>query len=160
MLISSLLQLLTFNCVSSSYICPVSCHFHYFFLNVVERMRTAGLQCLRDQATAAGDTVSAQAADALLADSSSPSPRSSGVLLGFHVPPFNSINHLHLHVISPVPADNPDSGIFSRYAFRSNTWWFSTVCASFLLPYFCTFLILQAKCSTYSLCSTMMLSLN
>ena len=94
-------------------------------------MRTAGLQCLRDQATAAGDAATVQAAEAMLADSTEPSAdtaRSRGVLLGFHVPPFNSIEHLHLHVISPVPADNPESGLFARYAFRSNTWWFSTVC--------------------------------
>ncbi|XP_057651379.1 adenosine 5'-monophosphoramidase HINT3-like isoform X3 [Diorhabda carinulata] len=40
--------------------------------------------------------------------------------LGFHLPPFNSINHLHLHVISPMS----EMSFFSRLIFKPNTWWF------------------------------------
>ncbi|KAF5303681.1 hypothetical protein FQR65_LT00825 [Abscondita terminalis] len=42
--------------------------------------------------------------------------------IGFHVPPFNSIAHLHLHFIAPVS----DLSFWSRIAFRPNTWWFAT----------------------------------
>ncbi|CAG9824501.1 unnamed protein product [Phaedon cochleariae] len=43
--------------------------------------------------------------------------------LGFHVPPFNSIAHLHLHVISPAS----QMSFISRCIFKPNTWWFQTV---------------------------------
>ncbi|VEN47676.1 unnamed protein product [Callosobruchus maculatus] len=45
------------------------------------------------------------------------------IRLGFHCPPFNSISHLHLHVISPAS----DMGFYSRLVFKPNTWWFQTV---------------------------------
>ncbi|CAH1098723.1 unnamed protein product [Psylliodes chrysocephalus] len=45
------------------------------------------------------------------------------VRLGFHCPPFNSISHLHLHVISPAS----EMGFFSRLVFKPNTYWFQCV---------------------------------
>ncbi|XP_061175800.1 adenosine 5'-monophosphoramidase HINT3-like [Saccostrea echinata] len=41
---------------------------------------------------------------------------------GFHWPPFTSVNHLHLHVISPVLSMN----FLSRLIFRENSYWFVT----------------------------------
>ncbi|RWS31113.1 histidine triad nucleotide-binding protein 3-like protein [Leptotrombidium deliense] len=43
-------------------------------------------------------------------------------LLGFHWPPFNSINHLHLHVISP----KSEMSFFQRIIFRPS-FYFTTV---------------------------------
>eukprot|EP01135_Chromosphaera_perkinsii_P003657 Nk52_evm36s250 gene=Nk52_evmTU36s250 len=43
-------------------------------------------------------------------------------LTGYHWPPFNSISHLHLHVIYPVK----EMGFIARTVFRKNTWWFKT----------------------------------
>lgn len=40
--------------------------------------------------------------------------------LGFHWPPFNSISHLHLHVISPVK----NMGFISGLVFKPNSYWF------------------------------------
>ncbi|XP_065843266.1 adenosine 5'-monophosphoramidase HINT3-like [Oscarella lobularis] len=41
---------------------------------------------------------------------------------GFHWPPFNTVQHLHLHAIYP-----PDQmGFFSRLAYRPNSLWFVT----------------------------------
>lgn len=45
------------------------------------------------------------------------------VLLGFHRPPFNSVGHLHLHIISPASQMN----FLSRLIFKPNTWWFQHV---------------------------------
>ncbi|XP_031347360.1 histidine triad nucleotide-binding protein 3 [Photinus pyralis] len=42
--------------------------------------------------------------------------------MGFHVPPFNSISHLHLHLITPTTG----MGFLSRRIFQPNTWWFAT----------------------------------
>ncbi|KAK5642595.1 hypothetical protein RI129_008762 [Pyrocoelia pectoralis] len=42
--------------------------------------------------------------------------------MGFHVPPFNSISHLHLHLITPTSG----MGFLSRRIFQPNTWWFAT----------------------------------
>lgn len=42
---------------------------------------------------------------------------------GFHCPPFNSVKHLHLHVISPVS----ELSFLNRGIFAPNTWWFLTV---------------------------------
>ncbi|KAL6263976.1 hypothetical protein P5V15_004057 [Pogonomyrmex californicus] len=39
---------------------------------------------------------------------------------GFHWPPFNTINHLHLHVISPVEKMNT----LKKIMFSHNTYWF------------------------------------
>ncbi|KDR20307.1 histidine triad nucleotide-binding protein 3-like isoform X1 [Zootermopsis nevadensis] len=44
----------------------------------------------------------------------------SDVRFGFHWPPFNSIQHLHLHAISPASS----LGFVSRLIFRPNSWWF------------------------------------
>ncbi|KAF7993008.1 hypothetical protein HCN44_005789 [Aphidius gifuensis] len=44
----------------------------------------------------------------------------SSVRTGFHWPPFNTINHLHLHVIGPI--ENMD--FIKRQIFRENSFWF------------------------------------
>lgn len=43
---------------------------------------------------------------------------------GFHWPPFNTVNHLHLHLISPVE----NMSIVKRMVFKLNTPWFVSVC--------------------------------
>lgn len=45
---------------------------------------------------------------------------SEDVLYGYHWPPFNSIQHLHLHVISPCT----QMGFFARQIFKPNSFWF------------------------------------
>lgn len=45
------------------------------------------------------------------------------ILLGFHLPPFNSVSHLHLHVIAPAS----ELSFYQRAMFRENSWWFATV---------------------------------
>lgn len=45
------------------------------------------------------------------------------IRLGFHCPPFNSVGHLHLHVIAPASGLSFLSGAI----FRPNTWWFTAV---------------------------------
>lgn len=45
------------------------------------------------------------------------------VLMGFHWPPFNTVNHLHLHLISPAS----QMGMLHRQMFRVNSLWFVTV---------------------------------
>lgn len=42
---------------------------------------------------------------------------------GFHYPPFNSIQHLHLHAISPASS----MSFVSRIIFRPDSLWFVTV---------------------------------
>ena len=42
--------------------------------------------------------------------------------LGFHWPPFHTIAHLHLHVISP----QSQMGWIARGIFMPGTWWFKT----------------------------------
>lgn len=42
------------------------------------------------------------------------------VLYGYHWPPFNSIQHLHLHVITP----RTQMGFFARQIFKPNSFWF------------------------------------
>lgn len=43
-------------------------------------------------------------------------------LFGYHWPPFNSIQHLHLHAISP----RSQMGFFRRQAYKPNSLWFVT----------------------------------
>lgn len=44
----------------------------------------------------------------------------SELRMGFHWPPFNSISHLHLHLIYPVS----QMSWISRIIFKTNTFWF------------------------------------
>jgi len=44
------------------------------------------------------------------------------IRLGFHVPPFNSVQHLHLHLITPTS----DMSFLGRMIFKPNSWWFVT----------------------------------
>lgn len=44
----------------------------------------------------------------------------SDVRFGFHWPPFNSIQHLHLHAISPASS----MSFVSSLIFRPDSWWF------------------------------------
>ncbi|GIY45400.1 histidine triad nucleotide-binding protein 3 [Caerostris extrusa] len=46
----------------------------------------------------------------------------SDARFGFHVPPFNSIRHLHLHAISCVN----EMGFISRLIFKPDSYWFIT----------------------------------
>ncbi|XP_078042783.1 adenosine 5'-monophosphoramidase HINT3 [Augochlora pura] len=39
---------------------------------------------------------------------------------GFHWPPFNTVNHLHLHVISPVE----NMSLLRKFMFKPNSYWF------------------------------------
>ncbi|XP_067654524.1 adenosine 5'-monophosphoramidase HINT3-like [Haliotis asinina] len=47
----------------------------------------------------------------------------SNAVMGFHWPPFHSISHLHLHVISP----KQEMGWIARGIFRPDSLWFVTV---------------------------------
>lgn len=42
---------------------------------------------------------------------------------GFHWPPFNTVNHLHLHVISPIDRMNA----MRKMLFSPNMFWFVSV---------------------------------
>lgn len=50
--------------------------------------------------------------------------------MGFHWPPFNSIKHLHLHVIFPESA----MSFIGRQVFRPGTFYFATVLHTDLKP--------------------------
>lgn len=45
------------------------------------------------------------------------------VLLGFHRPPFNSVKHLHLHIISPAS----QMSFTTKLIFKPNSMWFEVV---------------------------------
>lgn len=45
------------------------------------------------------------------------------IVMGFHWPPFNSINHLHLHVISPAS----EISMIHRQMYKPNSSWFVSV---------------------------------
>ena len=53
---------------------------------------------------------------------SSPQDQHSNTLLGFHVPPFHSVNHLHMHCIA-LPFTQP----FASWRYGPNLPWFVTV---------------------------------
>ncbi|KAH0952288.1 hypothetical protein HN011_005258 [Eciton burchellii] len=44
----------------------------------------------------------------------------ASIRTGFHWPPFNTVDHLHLHVISPIENMN----IMKRIMFNPNSYWF------------------------------------
>ncbi|KAH8260688.1 hypothetical protein KR038_003428 [Drosophila bunnanda] len=48
---------------------------------------------------------------------------SEDVLFGFHLPPFISVRHLHMHAIAP----RSEMGFLSRIVFRPSSVWFKTV---------------------------------
>lgn len=43
--------------------------------------------------------------------------------MGFHLPPFNSVGHVHLHLICPAS----NMSFIHRAMFKPNTWWFVEV---------------------------------
>ncbi|XP_055604777.1 adenosine 5'-monophosphoramidase HINT3-like [Uranotaenia lowii] len=43
-------------------------------------------------------------------------------LFGFHIPPFTTVKHLHMHGIAPTSG----MGFISRMIFKPNTMWFNT----------------------------------
>ncbi|XP_055626790.1 adenosine 5'-monophosphoramidase HINT3-like [Toxorhynchites rutilus septentrionalis] len=45
------------------------------------------------------------------------------VIFGFHIPPFTTVKHLHMHGIAPASS----MGFISRMIFKPNTMWFNTV---------------------------------
>ncbi|XP_072767607.1 adenosine 5'-monophosphoramidase HINT3 isoform X2 [Anoplolepis gracilipes] len=42
---------------------------------------------------------------------------------GFHWPPFNTVNHLHLHVISPIEKMN----VMRKMMFKPSSYWFVSI---------------------------------
>ena len=51
----------------------------------------------------------------------------SSTRTGFHWPPFNTVNHLHLHVISPIE----NMSFVGRMMFKPDSFWFVSVRKSF-----------------------------
>lgn len=54
---------------------------------------------------------------------------SDSARLGFHWPPFHTISHLHLHVISP----EEEMGFIARGIFKKDSFWFVSVRNFFFL---------------------------
>ena len=48
--------------------------------------------------------------------------QTSDISLGFHIPPFNSVKHLHLHGISP----KAEMGFIAKLIFKENTFYYKT----------------------------------
>jgi Scavenger mRNA decapping enzyme C-term binding len=48
---------------------------------------------------------------------------SNEISLGFHMPPFNSVKHIHLHGIAP----KREMRFFARWIFKENTLWFKSI---------------------------------
>lgn len=46
--------------------------------------------------------------------------RTEDISLGFHIPPFNSVKHLHLHGISP----KSEMGFLASWFFKENTFYY------------------------------------
>jgi len=72
----------------------------------------------------------------------------ASIRTGFHWPPFNTVDHLHLHVISPIENMN----IMKKIMFNPNSYWFVSV-SKFMILYECvvkifttlSFFLLQAN---------------
>ncbi|TYZ64500.1 hypothetical protein PybrP1_000140 [[Pythium] brassicae (nom. inval.)] len=47
--------------------------------------------------------------------------RASSLKFAFHVPPFNSIDHVHMHAFRDEPRERV--GIFGRVKYRTESWW-------------------------------------
>ncbi|ENN75563.1 adenosine 5'-monophosphoramidase HINT3 [Dendroctonus ponderosae] len=45
------------------------------------------------------------------------------IRMGFHLPPFNSVGHVHLHLICPAS----NMSFIHRAMFKPNSWWFVEV---------------------------------
>lgn len=48
--------------------------------------------------------------------------QTSDISLGFHIPPFNSVKHLHLHGISP----KSEMGFLAGWIFREGTFYYKS----------------------------------
>lgn len=47
----------------------------------------------------------------------------TSISLGFHMPPFNSVKHLHMHGIAP----KSEMKLVGRWIFREDSYWYKTV---------------------------------
>lgn len=47
--------------------------------------------------------------------------RASSLKFAFHVPPFNSIDHVHMHAFRDEPRERV--GVFGRVKYRTESWW-------------------------------------
>lgn len=71
-------------------------------------------------------------------------------LTGFHWPPFNTVHHLHLHVISPTNEIN----MFQRFMFRPNSFWFVSVRVEYTLMHVDSFINIYGANVNYYLLQT------